>query len=323
MTTERTRYRSVVADSIRWDGFAFRDGDIVISTPPKCGTTWMQRLVSLLVFDGPDLPAPVSKVSPWLDMQLAPLEDVTALLDAQTHRRFIKTHTPLDGLPYDERVRYVCVGRDPRDVAVSTRHHMTNMNVEQFLAARQAAVGLEDLREFGLDKPGPRTAQPGDDPLLTWIDDDDERTPMSLRFLARHAATFWTARQLPNVALFHYGDLRDDLVGELLRLAVYLGYDLTPARAAELSASATFSAMKLDADKVAPNTDIGLWHDSGAFFHRGESGQWQGIFTDAHLERYEQRLAELAPRDLVSWLHAGSRPERDERPAVAVDAVTP
>jgi aryl sulfotransferase len=323
MTTERVRYRSVVADSVRWDGFAFRDGDVVISTPPKCGTTWMQRLVSLLVFDGPDLPAPIAKVSPWLDMQLAPLEDVTALLDAQTHRRFIKTHTPLDGLPYDERVRYVCVGRDPRDVAVSTRHHMTNMNIEQFLAARQAAVGLEDLAEFGLDKPGPRTPQPGDDPLLTWIIDDDERTPMSLRSLVRHASTFWAVRQLPNVALFHYSDLRSNLAGELHRLASYLGYDVTAARAAELARSATFSAMKLDADNVAPNADIGLWHDSGAFFHRGETGQWRELFTDAHLQRYEQRLAALAPPDLATWLHAGSKPECDERPAVAVDAVTP
>ena len=311
MTGERVRYRSVVADSERWDGFAFRDGDIVISTPPKCGTTWMQRLVSLLVFDGPELPAPISKVSPWLDMQLAPLDDVTTLLDAQSHRRFIKTHTPLDGLPYDERVRYVCVGRDPRDVAVSTRHHMTNMNIDQFLASRQAAVGLEDLPEFGIDKPGPRTPEPGVDPLLQWIVDDDERTPMSLWSLVRHTSTFWNERQQPNVALFHYSDLCTDLAGELLRLATYLGYDLTPERAEELAQWATFGAMKRDADKVAPNTDIGLWHDSGAFFHRGESGQWSEVFTDGHLERYEQRLAELADPDLVGWLHAGSTAQRD------------
>jgi len=316
------RYRSVVADSARWDGFAFRDGDIVISTPPKCGTTWMQRLVSLLVFDGPDLPAPISKVSPWLDMQLASLDEVTALLAAQSHRRFIKTHTPLDGLPYDERVSYVCVVRDPRDVAISTRHHMTNMNIEQFLAARQAAVGLEDLPEFGLDKPGPRTPQTGADPLLTWIVDDDERTPMSLRSLVRHASTFWAVRERPNVALFHYGNLGSDLAGELLRLATCLGYDVTADRAAELAQSATFDAMKRDADKVAPNADIGLWHDSGAFFHRGESGQWREVFTDAHIERYNQRVAELTTPELAGWLHTGSTAHLDERPTAA-GAVTP
>ncbi|MDQ1696066.1 MAG: hypothetical protein QOJ03_1419, partial [Frankiaceae bacterium] len=93
--SELKRYRSVVADSIRWEGFTFRPGDIVVSTPPKCGTTWMQRLCALLVFDSVELPAPISILSPWLDMLLAPLDDVLARLDAQQHRRFIKTHTPL------------------------------------------------------------------------------------------------------------------------------------------------------------------------------------------------------------------------------------
>src|SRR5262249_38699700 len=37
----------------RWEGFEFRPGDIVISTPKKCGTTWTQMLCALLIFDGP------------------------------------------------------------------------------------------------------------------------------------------------------------------------------------------------------------------------------------------------------------------------------
>src|SRR3954454_22955814 len=207
---DRMRYRSVVADSLRWDGFRLRGGDVVTSTPPKCGTTWMQRLVALLVFDGPEMPSPISKLSPWLDMQLAPLDEVTALLEAQRHRRFIKTHTPLDGIPYDPKVRYVCVGRDPRDVAVSVAHHMTNMNIERFMASRQAAVGLDDLPELGLDRPGPPQGTEGGprhpppaggglprgppkatdvDPLRAWIDADGEHAPMSLHFLIRHLST--------------------------------------------------------------------------------------------------------------------------------------
>src|SRR5437763_15408746 len=157
---ELKRYRSVVADSARWEGFPFRDGDIVISTPPKCGTTWMQRLVALLIFDTVELPAPVAKLSPWLDMQLAPLDDVLALLGAQQHRRFIKTHTPLDGVPYDERVTYICVGRDPRDAAISSHHHLDSMNREVLVRARQAAMGPDGLLRSGGGVPsrvdGPR-----------------------------------------------------------------------------------------------------------------------------------------------------------------------
>ena len=299
------RYRSVVADSARWEGFAFRPGDIVISTPPKCGTTWMQRLVALLVFDGPALPAPMAKVSPWLDMQLASIEDVVANLDAQTHRRFIKTHTPLDGLPFDESVTYICVGRDPRDVAVSSRHHMQNMDIERFLATREAAVGLEDLAELGLNEPGP--PEPLDDAgaLLAWIDADNAVTVMTLAFTIGHLLSFWEARERPNVALFHYADLLADLPGQLQRLAGILGYDLEPGRAEELAAEASFEVMKAQAEHVVPNADIGLWHSADGFLHRGTSGQWREAFNNPLLARYEERARELAPADFLRWLHDG------------------
>ena len=111
---DRVRYRTVISDSARWDGFELRGDDIVISTPAKCGTTWTQMICALLVFQTADLPAPLDLISPWLDMQTRNPADVFADLDAQTHRRFIKTHTPYDGLPHDDRVTYICVGRDPR-----------------------------------------------------------------------------------------------------------------------------------------------------------------------------------------------------------------
>src|SRR5579871_6302011 len=150
----RPRYRSLVEDSARWDGFALRPGDIVISTPPKCGTTWMQILCALLVFQTPVHETPLTELSPWLDMLTLRRDDVVALLDAQRHRRFIKTHTPLDGLPADERVTYVCVGRDPRDVAVSWYHHLQNVDIDVITRVRDEAVGLDDVPELlALDPP--------------------------------------------------------------------------------------------------------------------------------------------------------------------------
>ena len=47
------RYQSPDEDSARWDGFPFRAGDIVISTRSKSGTTWMQMICALLVFQDP------------------------------------------------------------------------------------------------------------------------------------------------------------------------------------------------------------------------------------------------------------------------------
>src|SRR5436190_1016654 len=115
------RYEGVVYDSSRWDGFELRPGDIIISTPPKCGTTWTQMICALLILQEPELPLPLDRLSPWIDMVTRARAEVFADLQAQTHRRFIKTHTPLDGLPNDPTVTYISVGRDPRDVAPAHR----------------------------------------------------------------------------------------------------------------------------------------------------------------------------------------------------------
>src|SRR5215218_421167 len=226
-TPARPRYRSIVSDSSRWDGFAFRPGDIVISTPPKCGTTWTQMLCALLIFDGPAFPAPLDQVSPWLDMNISPLAEVTAALTAQPHRRFIKTHTPLDGLPLHPDVTYLVVGRDPRDVMISLEHHAANLDFARILVLRAAAVGNEDLAEL------PPRRVPSEDPIerfRTFVTDETPNGQTTLASVLRHLDTAWQHRHDPNVALFHYADLQADLPGELLRLAAVLGFPCSADR---------------------------------------------------------------------------------------------
>src|ERR1700689_3665054 len=117
------RYQSAEEDSGRWLDFPFRAGDIVISTRSKTGTTWVQTICALLVFRTPELPAPLGRLSPWLDHLITPRDEVYARLAAQQHRRFIKTHTPLDGIPLDPRVTYIVTARHPLDTAVSLCRH--------------------------------------------------------------------------------------------------------------------------------------------------------------------------------------------------------
>jgi aryl sulfotransferase len=65
-----------MADSARWERFAFRPDDVIISTPSKCGTTWMQMIVGMLLLNRTDLGAPISSISPWLDMLIHTDDDV-------------------------------------------------------------------------------------------------------------------------------------------------------------------------------------------------------------------------------------------------------
>lgn len=107
--------RSRVYDSARWQGYRPRADDIIIATYAKCGTTWMQRIVSMLVFGTPDA-RPIWDSSPWPDMRLfGPIEEALAAAEAQAHRRFFKTHLPYDALPIYEGVKFIHVARDGRD----------------------------------------------------------------------------------------------------------------------------------------------------------------------------------------------------------------
>lgn len=257
-----TCYRSIVADSGRWDGFAFRPGDIVINTPAKCGTTWTQMLCALLIFDGPDFPAPLDEVSRWLDMCNRSLAAVTAELAAQTHRRFIKSHTPLDGLPRHPDVTYLVVGRDPRDVAISMEHHGANLDFARVLELRAAVIGNEDLADL------PEIPVPSEDPVERFrsfvTDETTDETHEGLVTLAavlRHLDTGWQRRE-PNVALFHYADLQADLPGELLRLARVLGIPCSPERARELAPEARLARMReRAADDALTRGSWGIWKD--------------------------------------------------------------
>jgi len=301
---ERTRYRSFVADSDRWDGFECRADDIIISTPPKCGTTWTQMLCALLIFDTDDLPRPLTELSPWLDMQLRPKEAVFEHLAAQQHRRFIKTHTPLDGLPDDDRVTFVCVGRDPRDVSLSWQNHMANIDVDVFVAARASAVGLDDLAELG-----PPPEPPADDPtdqFWRWAEPaDGAGTHETLPGVLHHMGTFWDRRDADNVVLLHFSDLSADLPAEMRRLADALEIEVTDARLEELAKAAAFDRMKERASHLAPVATQRIWRDDAAFFHRGTSGQWRDVLEDSDRQRYAARVASLVPADLAAWAHSG------------------
>jgi hypothetical protein len=83
----------------------------------------MQTIVGMLVLDRIDLGRPISTISPWLDMLIYTDEEIFRLLEEQKHRRFIKTHTPLDGVPCLPLVTYITVIRHPLDVALSYRDH--------------------------------------------------------------------------------------------------------------------------------------------------------------------------------------------------------
>ena len=301
------RYQSPDEDSARWLGFPFRDGDIVISTRSKTGTTWVQMICALLIFQAPELPAPLAQLSPWLDHLIAPREQVYAELAAQEHRRFIKTHTPLEGLPLDPRVTYIVTAREPLDMAVSLYHQGGNID-------RERLRGLTG-------QPGPATPRPAPKPLHDWLigwiaSEDDPRQHLdSLPGVMWHLSDAWARRDEPNVLLVHYDDLSADLAGQMRWLAGQLGMAIPGETWPALVRAASFEAMRGRADQLVPTA--GIFKDNAAFFRRGASGAGRETLGAQELAGYRARVAQLAPPDLIAWLHrdqrlAADRPRRGE-----------
>ncbi len=295
------RYRSLISDNARWDGFEFRPDDIVISTPPKCGTTWTQMLCALLIFDGPVFPLPLGQISPWLDQTIRDLDEVLGIYRAQTHRRFIKTHTPLDGLPWRDDVTFVVVGRDPRDLMVSWEHHWNNMDLERVLALREQAIGNDDLDTL------PQRPAISDDPaerFRAFVRDSENTGVVNLAVVMHHLDTGWQRRHDDNVIMCHYADYTADLPGELKRLGGALGFDLGIEKARDLALEASLDRMRARAGDVAPNAGA-IWRDDQAFFRAGGFGEWRTRATKEDLADYDTAVKALAPPDLASWAHEG------------------
>jgi len=293
------RYVGRVYDSVRWEGFDPRPDDIIISTPPKCGTTWTQMICALLVFQTSDLPAPLWRLSPWLDWLGTPRSEVDAQLSAQEHRRFVKSHTPLDGLPLDERATYIVVGRHPLDMAVSLYHQGDNLDRERIrhLTGQPASSGTPPTR------PSLR------DSLLSWIDNPDSPHEHmdSLPGVMWHLSDAWARRSEPNVVLVHYDDLSADLEGEMRRLATLLGIDVADELWPQLVEAARFASMQARADQLAPDPG-GVLVQRERFFRRGSSGAGREVLSRREVAHYRARTEAMAPPDLLAWLHREDPP---------------
>lgn len=303
MEEQRRHYVGYLADSGRWDAVALRRDDIVISTPSKCGTTWTQHIVAMLIFGTPDLPAPLSELSPWIDMQIRTTDDLVALVERQQHRRFFKTHTPLDGIPTHPSVTYLTVFRHPLDVALSDLDHAHNTH-EEIFRLRQAAVGDKDLDRLP-SKPD-RPADPAEH-LRQWIAIDVEPVgsgPYSLSDLCQQLQVAWDRRDDPNVHLVHYTDLSADLDGEMRRIAAALGIEPDPDRWSQLVDAASFDAMKGRAELLAPDAASGIWQSDTAFFAHGGRRDWQALLSPDEIEAFEARVRELVG-SAAGWLLQG------------------
>ncbi len=281
-------------DSSVWNDFEFRGDDVIIATYAKAGTTWMQQIVGQLIFGGdPSLEA--ANLSPWLDIRIVPKAAKFEMLAAQQHRRFIKTHLPLDALVYSPQAKYIYIARDARDVVWSMYNHHANA-LPQWYDALNNTPG----------RVGPTIEPPTDDIHQYWRDWMDQNGHPFWPFW-ESLRSWWAARNLPNLLMVHFNDLRADLPGQMHKIADFL--DIKPDKKEwnSIIEYCGFDWMKSHAEVTAPMGGA-MWEGGGqTFINKGTNGRWRDILTDADIKEYEQRAISELGEPCAQWLaHGGA-----------------
>jgi aryl sulfotransferase len=296
------RYCTWLIDSDRWRAFRPRPSDIVVATYPKSGTTWMQRILSLLIFRSEE-PLALDRTFPWWEVNRRPLEALVEDFEAQQHRRSVKTHIPFDGVPRFDTVKYIHVARDGRDVCMSYHNHCTGFRPEAL--ARMDAIGLA---EPSLRRPYPRVDP---DPAIHFhhwltagaIAGENDGTPY-LSYFA-YEKTFWEARKRENLLFVHYDDLQADLVGGMRRIVDFLDIDVSDAELRGVAGSASFESMRKDAAVLIPEMAKNFEGGALRLVNKGQTGRWRGLYDEADVELFDRKLRQAVPDAYADWLLVG------------------
>ncbi|XP_076023190.1 cytosolic sulfotransferase 3-like isoform X1 [Genypterus blacodes] len=244
--------------------FQARPDDVLITTYPKAGTTWVSNILDLLYFGQTERQTsiPIYTRVPFLELISPPLmigtEDIEQL---PTSPRLIKTHLPVQFLPksfWEQNSRIVYIARNAKDNVVSY-FHFDRMNKFEPEAGDWSSFlqrFMEGKMVFG-----------------SWYD---------------HVTGWWEKRQTySNLHYMFYEDLITDTGREIDQLCSFLGMSCSTEEKERVRALTQFDQMKND--KMAnystiPDMDFTI----SPFMRKGKVGDWKNHFTVAQNEQFDE-----------------------------------
>lgn len=272
MSTSTRRPRYVVHDGFRMpmgfpvhgfaSGLAYRPlaSDVFVASYPKCGTTWMQYIVYLLMNGAKPLP-PGRKLEEFFPhLEEVGAEGVTALAE----RRLIKTHLPFEKTPFHGEARYVYVARNPFDCAVSFYHHTRG-----FVHHYDFADGtFDDFFECFIR---------GEVDFGDYFD---------------HLVSWYAERCAPNVLLVTYERMQKDIEGVIAEVAEFVGEPAAsvardPALVAAIREEASFGRMSREQRRWSSARPAGM----PEFVRKGIVGDWRDAFSPEQARRLRDEFA--------------------------------
>lgn len=284
-----SEYRTRLTDNRIWDTFALRQGDVIVATPPKCGTTWTQALVLSLLFEKPGMDKAMKDLSVWLDPAFRDQIPIARMFEAQNHRRCIKTHTPFDGIPFHPDCTYIAVYRHPIDAHFSMRRHVANLKEDLI----QDRFPDEPAASFAL--------------FLGATNLEEMADGITLEAIVHHFKSFKSHIQHPNIHIFHYADMRRDLLSHTKNLVSVLDLEIDDQTLVAIENSMQFESMQANA-RTSARQDTqrsATFKDPAAFFDSASSRKWEGKLSKDDLQTFRERLEEVLPEGDARWLQFG------------------
>jgi len=281
-----------------------RQGDVVISSGIKSGTTFTRALVQQIIAKGVDDFTDLTDEVPFIqfyhhpyETDAAKLRHFEALTWSRRPVRAIATHDRT--LPLDPTLKYIVTFRSPHEVHDSYRAFFNSMH--------------DDMRALWSGCVPSRVSEDAFEYMWSAY--------LAQHIVANHVNAWWPHRHAPNVLFLHYADMNKDLTATARRVAAFMGVALAPDELAAVVEHTSFAFMKAHASRYdgspqgwpRPFIERG-WikpgfqaYESEALTRSGKTGQHD---TSERMAKYAAALDKQIPDEQArTWvLHGGPLP---------------
>lgn len=280
-----------------WSSLQFRDNDIIIASTIKSGTTWLQQIVSQLVFKG-KFNGKMNNISIWLDtLRNLNEEEIIELIEKQEHRRFFKTHSPASIVlnNQNKNTKYIFITRDFRDVVWSFYNHFINSKY----VVRKNNEFTNTIRKMK------KSSNPYEFWNITMENIDFFKKCKSYKIIWSyfHTIKSWLEhKNNNNILILHFNDLKKDLKGNINKISEFLGYDHNEEIMNEVYKKSTFEWMKSNSKKCAP---LLFKNNSSNFINKGTNKRWKNSLTQDDILKYKNLIKSFFNENEINWIENG------------------
>ena len=259
--------------------FNARSTDVLITTSPKAGTTWMQQILHQCRTGGdPDFNS-IGEVVPWLELPRdgKTWQQVLTEFEKMPDPRIFKTHCTYEQTPGVEVVKIILSSRDPRDCCVSFYHHIMDMTDE----ARNE-VGIKLPESF-------------DEYFEQWLERE---------VWYRSVKSWWPHINDTNVLWLRYEDMKTDLEASIDQILQFLGWSLSASQRRSVLHYCSFEWMRENVDKFSrQNSQQKVTFKPHGFIRKGRVGDHEKLMSPEQSRRILEKAHQQLEPNCINFLH--------------------